>query len=191
MKTYYSVLGIEKTATLEEIKSAYRQLASRHHPDVNRSSDSTETFKLIHRAYSALADSDKRDEYDQIIENQGLFRKTDPNEVIESSGLWPALSNSLAFMLTFGGVSLFFNWFCQWVVEVDRIFWNASLIIASTLGLLFGTILAFNGNFDANEIFGGKILVYRVSFYLLIILIPILIIYLDAKLLLNAMADWF
>jgi curved DNA-binding protein len=61
MDDYYQILGVDKAATQEEIKSAYRKLASKHHPD--RGGD-TATFQKIQAAYDIVGDSAKRAEYD-------------------------------------------------------------------------------------------------------------------------------
>jgi curved DNA-binding protein len=61
---YYQLLQVEKTATQDEIKKAYRTLALQHHPDINSGNDAEETFKHINEAYSVLSDSVKRKEYD-------------------------------------------------------------------------------------------------------------------------------
>jgi curved DNA-binding protein len=63
---YYKILGIAKTATQQEIKQAYRRLASKHHPDRG---GSTEQFQKIEEAYRTLSDDDKRKQYD----NPGPF----------------------------------------------------------------------------------------------------------------------
>lgn len=66
MKDFYEVLGVSKKATEAEIKSAYRKLALKWHPDKNKSADATEKFKLINEAYEVLSDSKKREMYDQL-----------------------------------------------------------------------------------------------------------------------------
>ncbi len=66
-RDYYEILGITRTATEQEIKSAYRKLAMQHHPDRNSgSADSEEKFKECTEAYSVLIDSEKRQRYDQF-----------------------------------------------------------------------------------------------------------------------------
>jgi len=60
---YYDVLGVSKTATLEEIKSAYRKLAKLHHPDRG---GNEEKFKAINEAYQVLSSPEKRNKYDQF-----------------------------------------------------------------------------------------------------------------------------
>lgn len=62
---YYKVLGIEKNATTEEIKTAYRKLARKHHPDLNPNNPEAEQlFKQINEANEVLSDPDKRKKYD-------------------------------------------------------------------------------------------------------------------------------
>lgn len=63
---YYNVLGVTKSASAAEIKSAYRKLALKWHPDRNKASGSTEKFKEINKAYEVLSDSKKKDIYDQV-----------------------------------------------------------------------------------------------------------------------------
>jgi DnaJ-class molecular chaperone len=65
-RDYYSVLGVSRTASEKEIKTAYRKLARKHHPDVNPGDKKSETlFKEIGEAYSVLSDPDKRRKYDR------------------------------------------------------------------------------------------------------------------------------
>jgi molecular chaperone DnaJ len=61
---HYGVLGIERNATPEEIKKAYRRLARELHPDVNPSADASERFKLVTHAYDVLSDPHERQQYD-------------------------------------------------------------------------------------------------------------------------------
>ncbi len=64
MKDYYKILGVNKNATEEEIKKAYRKLAHEHHPD--KKGGSAEKFKEINEAYQVLSDKSKRDQYDRF-----------------------------------------------------------------------------------------------------------------------------
>lgn len=66
MKDYYEVLGVGKSSTAAEIKSAYRKLALKWHPDKNNAPDSTNKFKEINKAYETLSDPSKRQTYDQV-----------------------------------------------------------------------------------------------------------------------------
>lgn len=75
-KNYYEILGINKDASAEDIKKAYRQLARKYHPDVNPGNKEVEEkFKDINEAFSVLSDPQKRTEYDQY--GNAAFRPED------------------------------------------------------------------------------------------------------------------
>lgn len=63
-RDYYEVLGIDKSASDDEIKKAYRKLAKKYHPDVNKAKDAEEKFKEINEAYEVLSDPQKKQVYD-------------------------------------------------------------------------------------------------------------------------------
>lgn len=64
-KDFYSLLKIDRRATENDIKKAYRKLALEFHPDINTNKDAEEKFKAINEAYAVLSDSQKRHIYDQ------------------------------------------------------------------------------------------------------------------------------
>jgi curved DNA-binding protein len=81
-KDYYRTLGVKKGATEAEIRKAYRQLARKHHPDVNPNDPKSEQrFKEINEAYEVLQDPDKRAKYDQLGANWQQYQRAggDPN----------------------------------------------------------------------------------------------------------------
>jgi len=65
-KDYYKILGIQKTATAEEIKKAYRKLARKYHPDVSKEKDAEKHMKEVNEANAVLSDTEKRAAYDQL-----------------------------------------------------------------------------------------------------------------------------
>ena len=78
-KDYYETLGIKREATETEIKSAYRKLARKYHPDVNKTKEAEEKFKDINEAYEVLSDKTKRQRYDSLGANwQGGADYTPP-----------------------------------------------------------------------------------------------------------------
>ncbi|MDN4525447.1 molecular chaperone DnaJ [Fictibacillus fluitans] len=72
-RDYYEVLGLDKNASTDEIKKAYRKMTKQYHPDVNKEPDAAEKFKEVREAYDTLKDPQKKAQYDQ-------FGHTDPNQ---------------------------------------------------------------------------------------------------------------
>ena len=111
MSDYYEILGVDKNASKDEIKSAFRKKARQLHPDINKAPDAEEQFKELGRAYETLMDEDKRSIYDRYGEeglnnagfsSQGPFADGfgDLNDIFESF---------------FGGFGLdFFFFFLLW-----------------------------------------------------------------------------
>jgi molecular chaperone DnaJ len=64
MSDHYEILGVDRDASVDEIKRAYRKLAREYHPDVNPDPNTSEKFKGITHAYEILSDPEKRQNYD-------------------------------------------------------------------------------------------------------------------------------
>jgi len=96
---HYRVLGVDRKATTEQIKKAYRSLAKQYHPDKNKTGGAEEKFKAIAAAYAVLSDSDKRRTYDlqQPADNEKQSRpkKYQPGESdSSSSSTWERFRHS-------------------------------------------------------------------------------------------------
>jgi len=69
-KDYYAILGVERNASQDDIKKAYRRLARKYHPDVSKEANAEERFKEVGEAYETLKDAEKRAAYDQLGRHQ-------------------------------------------------------------------------------------------------------------------------
>lgn len=77
-KDYYNILGVDKSATNDQIKKAYRKLAKKYHPDVNPDYKEAEgKFKEVSEAYEVLSDKEKRDKYDNFGNNSNFENGSD------------------------------------------------------------------------------------------------------------------
>ena len=68
-KDYYEVLGVDRTASADEIQKAYRKLARKYHPDINKTKEGEDRFKEINEANEVLGDPEKRKRYDMLGAN--------------------------------------------------------------------------------------------------------------------------
>jgi DnaJ-class molecular chaperone len=79
-KGYYACLGVAPNASSEEIKSSYKQLAKKLHPDINRDSNANSLFQKINNAYQILSDPDSRSAYDSLQYSKPRIEPS-PNEL--------------------------------------------------------------------------------------------------------------
>lgn len=86
---YYDLLGVDPSADHRTIRSAYRRLARRYHPDVAKGRHAARRFLLIREAYEVLADPEKRRQYDKLILRPRLARRSPPQHAA-ASGVEPA-----------------------------------------------------------------------------------------------------
>lgn len=94
-RDYYEILGVDKKASADDIKSAYRKLAMQYHPDKNKSPDAEEKFKEISESYAVLSDQSKRQQYDQFghagidqrYSQEDIFRGVDFEDLFRDIGM--------------------------------------------------------------------------------------------------------
>jgi len=101
---YYETLGVDRGATQAQIQAAYRKLARKLHPDVNKSPDAEEKFKRLNEAYEVLRDEDKRKRYDSLGENWQAGQDFSPPPGWEFFGARPGSRGGRGFRFDlFGG----------------------------------------------------------------------------------------
>ncbi len=107
-RDYYEVLGVSKSASADEIKSQYRKLALKFHPDRNKSAEAGEHFKEISEAYAVLSDQEKRKIYDQYG-HAGVDGKYSTEDIFQgASGNFNDVFNDL-FGRSGGGMNSIFE----------------------------------------------------------------------------------
>jgi len=109
-KDYYEILGVKREATDSEIKSAYRKLARKYHPDVNKTQEAEQKFKDINEAYEVLGDKQKRQRYDSLGSNwQGGADYTPPPGFEHFNFNFNQAGGAQGFDFSGGGFSDFFS----------------------------------------------------------------------------------
>ena len=102
-KDYYEILGVKRGASDAEIKSAYRKLARKYHPDVNKTKEAESKFKDINEAYEVLGDKAKRQRYDSLGANWQGGQSYTPPPGFENFGFG---GNGGTYEFNFGGQNM-------------------------------------------------------------------------------------
>jgi curved DNA-binding protein len=98
MDDYYTLLGIDRQASEEQIKKAYRKMAMKYHPDRNKDNPKAEDqFKKVSEAYAVLSDAEKKKQYDQFgadgfkqkFSQEDIFRNFNADEIFQNFGFQP------------------------------------------------------------------------------------------------------
>ena len=108
-KDYYEILGVSRDADSSAIKSAYRKLARKYHPDVNKTKEAEEKFKDINEAYEVLSDKNKRQRYDSLGSNWQGGADYTPPPGFENFGFNFNQGGGQTFNFGGGGFSDFFS----------------------------------------------------------------------------------
>ena len=114
---YYKILGVDKKASVDEIKKSYRKLALKYHPDRNQGNKSAEEqFKKISEAYAVLGDAEKRKQYDSFgsqeafnrnFSREDIFRGFDLNEILRDLGGFGGAARSRGQRRTYASDDIF------------------------------------------------------------------------------------
>ncbi len=111
-KDYYKILGVSKTASEDELKKAYRDLAKKYHPDVNKNDkNAEEKFKEINEAYTVLKDKEQRAKYDQLGSSYADWQRQGGNASTYNWSNWSDFGQGGATYTSgdFGDYSDFFS----------------------------------------------------------------------------------
>jgi len=103
-KDYYEILGVQRDASIDDIKKSYRNLAKKYHPDINKDPGAADKFKEISEAYAVLSDKEKRKKYDMYGEagmqgysTEDIFRGADFSDIFRDLGLGDIISEIFGF----------------------------------------------------------------------------------------------
>src|SRR5436853_1401966 len=108
-KDYYQVLGVSETATVDEIKKAFRRLAKQYHPDRNPKAQGAERFKGINEAHDVLSDPEKRKKYDQLRRYGAFAGAGSGGGTRGATGGGPGVDFDLSDLGSFGGLGDLFS----------------------------------------------------------------------------------
>lgn len=171
MEDYYQIFGVGSDASEEDLKKAYRRLAHKYHPDVNKSSLAEKNFKEISQAYNTLLDPSKRADYDEK-----LSRIDHPSNSIYQPG-WqvfkPAYARVASYVLVTTIIMLILGWLNWWIFFIEA---RNFSFVSLWAGLAAGAVIGFFWGVDANfkvETFLGQGISGRIYSFLRTILMSL------------------
>jgi curved DNA-binding protein CbpA len=164
-ENYYQILDISEDASPEEIKKAYRNLARKYHPDINKESQTDEMFKKINNAYKVLSDHSKRVSYDKILTSTTIRSEEETIETAEEkqSKFWLFSTAFVRVAVIILGAAFLGSLleFLVWYIVGGQIFAIRFLLGGIVFGALAGTIWGIDINFDIESFleigYAGKI----------------------------------
>ena len=166
-RDYYEVLGVDKNASPDEIKKAYRKLAMKYHPDQNPGDKSAEEkFKEVNEAYEVLSDADKKSRYDQFG-----FAGVDPNYGAGGGG-FDGFSGFggfgdifIAICLLFFAFSTILSWHFFRKINFEYLFGKGASKIYSIIVVAFiiiGSTLKLELVWELSDFFNGLMVIPNV-----------------------------
>jgi len=149
---YYEILDIPRDASVEEIKRAYRNLARRYHPDINKDPEAVEKFKKVSTAYKILSDPEKRKEYDTSFQVESKPQEESEEEAAEETSsrfklLAAAIFRVLAVVFGASFLGSLIN-FLAWYFTSTKAFSFNVIKFGFIFGALAGLIWGIDLNFD-------------------------------------------
>lgn len=159
-QNYYEILGVFESASDEEIKRAYRELARKFHPDVNKSEEAEKTFKEINKAYDILSNSLSRADYDASLGKESYVRTEEEVEERRQEGkeegklFTAALARTIFTGMFFGVAGAIFEYLI-WYLSKSKTFQPQNFYWSGGLALLAGLIWAADSNFNMESFLGS------------------------------------
>ncbi|MBM6499044.1 DnaJ domain-containing protein [Flavobacterium macrobrachii] len=163
MKNYYKTLGLNKNATIEEIKKAYRKLAFVYHPDHNKSENASFYFREITEAYEILKDSEKRKIYDEI------FLGNNSKQVEERMNNWQNQAKKKATEYSEMDYDAFKNNLMNELALVAKHSGNFGCLIFIIFGFLLSFYMLIKSLIEKNETLVGGMILNIVVYSILVI----------------------
>lgn len=144
-RDYYKVLGVLKDAPIDQVKTSYRKLALKHHPDRNKSKDAEAKFKEISEAYAVLYDDSKRAEYDRFG-HEGIQGRYSSEDILRSANFDEIFSD-----MGVGGGSIFGSFFEDFFAAKGNVYGGRRKERSIATDIEEGAALKLRGDGDTDE----------------------------------------